>query len=265
MEQFRFDPTNLKLLVESSGLTCDEVARRCGISNASLSKYLRGETIMGVENAVLLADFFAVPLDVLVGRCDEKTSKKILDKYSKYFMKLRRVAYEDYLIKGRVASRDRLNANDVLLPWPYNIMDEVLANAVYGEKPDIDFIVSKEHEQKIVSIIDGLQFRKGNTVTMSDCLLMKYRDGMTLQAIAKQVGLTSERVRQIVARGIRILRHHPLKDWFLYGEEYYTKNNSLAKKEFELSLKDKRLTIWENELIEKEKSLYKRERACWGR
>ncbi len=274
MQHFDFDLTNLQELIKESGMTCIEISKLVGISDASLFKYQRGEASIGIKNAIKLADFFAVPLDFLVGRCDEKTARKVLKDYPRYFMELRRGSYENQLrVCKNFGKRESVTVpRDVDPPWPYNIVGVVSSGILASEKTIVDYKISKEHEKKIVEIIGELESqRKGrNDERVRKCLLMRYRDGMTLTAIADQLGVTPERIRQNIARGIWMLRHHPLREWFIYGEEYYVRHNSMAEmtkrlsaRELDLQLKKKRLDAWEEELNKRELSLYKRDKMAF--
>lgn len=274
MQHFDFDPTNLQGLIKESGMTCIELSRLVGISDASLFKYQRGEASIGLKNALVLADFFAVPLDFLLGRCDEKTARDVLKNYSRHFMQLRRGSYEDQLraCKTFVGRESTSTPRDAEPPWPYNIVGIVNGNTLSDKKATIDYIITKDHERKIIEIIGELKsYRKGrDDERIRKCLLMYYRDGMTLKAIGDHFGVTTERIRRIVIRGIWMLRHHPLRDWFVYGEEHYVRSNSiteltkqLSARELDLELKKKRLDALEEELNKRELALYKRDRKSF--
>ena len=75
-------------------------------------------------------------------------------------------------------------------PWPYNLLSEASVE-VTGD-------VSEDRLRQAfttVKLKDRLQ----------DVLLQRYRDGLTMQAIGDPLGITRERVRQLIQKGIRII------------------------------------------------------------
>lgn len=75
-------------------------------------------------------------------------------------------------------------------PWPHNLLSEASVE-VTGE-------VSEERLRQAFTTIklnDRIQ----------DVLFRRYRDGLTMQAIGDSLGITRERVRQLIQKGIRII------------------------------------------------------------
>jgi len=75
-------------------------------------------------------------------------------------------------------------------PWPYNLLSEASVE-VTGD-------VSEDRLRQAFTTIklkDRLQ----------DVLLQRYRDGLTMQAIGNPLGITRERVCQLIQKGIRII------------------------------------------------------------
>ena len=46
-----------------------------------------------------------------------------------------------------------------------------------------------------------------------------FKEGYTLESVAKQMGVTRERVRQIIAKGLRRLKHPSRIKYLRYGKE----------------------------------------------
>jgi len=122
-------------LLKKTGVTVRELADRTGCSYNLLCKSLRGASGLSMNTIVRIADFFAVPLDFLCGRCTEEQARQILDNYAEHFQELRRAAYEDYLIKARQPIKLPDGKNGY--PYPYNLLHDV------SGKP-VDFIVSDD-------------------------------------------------------------------------------------------------------------------------
>lgn len=68
MEKFA---QRLKELRDYYGMTQAEVAVHVNLSAAAVGNYERGAREPGIEELILLADFFNVSLDYLVGRIDK--------------------------------------------------------------------------------------------------------------------------------------------------------------------------------------------------
>lgn len=57
------------------GLTLKAIEKATGINNGNLSRWERGEVIPSIAFCEILADFYGITLDELVGRdCGEETS-----------------------------------------------------------------------------------------------------------------------------------------------------------------------------------------------
>lgn len=117
-------------------------------------------------------------------------------------------------LKAMIRSANRLTAEETRAPaqcpawdtpYPQNLIFEILRFEPLAEElpPDVgdgfNYALSQltEREQKI--------------------LYMTYADGMTLEAIGKEVGISRERVRQIQVKALRRLRHPSLKDYLVNG------------------------------------------------
>ena len=88
----------LRNLIKSTGLSLYEISKATKISYANLISYNNGRICPGMESLIKLADYFAVPIDYLIGRCSLKEAKAISEDYPSFFMELRRAPYEAYLV-----------------------------------------------------------------------------------------------------------------------------------------------------------------------
>ena len=177
-------------LMTRTGISGRALADAVGISYASLCSLRSGKTEPGFTLPILLADYFGVPLDYLCGRCDEETAKAVLTDYAKHFMCLRRAAYEEYL-----CARKTINAPPGYeSPWPYNLVEAV------GAKLS-DPILRSDQEEGLMRALGTLPPRT------QEVLLEYYRDGNPLPVVGAAHNVTQERIRQILAKGIRLLAH----------------------------------------------------------
>ncbi len=242
-----FNKEGFKKLAMATGLSQKRLADAIGIQFGTLRSYIEGEQPC-VENLVKIADYFAVPLDFLMGRCTEEQANSILDNYSANFMALRLAPYESYLIgRAKLPSNFVNNRYNGEEPYPYNLVD-----AINGEP--IDWVLRKEN-------IDGLEWAV-STLNERErlCVNAYYREGNSLSAVGKLIGVTTERARQILHRAVRRLCHPSKASQILNGwhsiEEIDTYINTVLKEkekalaERELFLKEK-----ENALTEKDKKI----------
>ena len=68
----------LKYLRESLSLSQAEIAKKIGLSKSSVNMYERGEREPSIETLELIADFFNVDMDYLLGKSDHKNKNEWL-------------------------------------------------------------------------------------------------------------------------------------------------------------------------------------------
>ena len=232
-----FNPEILRKLIEGSQLSRPEVAAATMLSVSTIDSCLDGRmSNPSLKTLVALADFFAVPIDFLVGRCDEEQTEKILQDYSSHFMELRRAPYEAYL-NGRKGTIGKNLVGES--PWPYNLMNAVFPNM------KVDGMISKEHEADIVETMQSV-------LSLQQCkyALYYYRDGKTLGQIGKSAGLSGERVRQIILKAQSILSP-PQSGVLLYGKDIAEKNSEIKATEIQVLEKRAELARIKEELDKK--------------
>lgn len=179
-------------LIDRSGLANHKVADATGICNTTLIEYMRGQMTPSQENMLKLADFFAVPLDFLYGRCSEKQAHDILDNYSENYMALRRAPYETYIAAGRPAM-STLGRVQYESPWPYNLVDKIIDDRC-------DWILTDDHLAALDRAMEIL------TDQQRDIVLSYYQQNKTLEDIGRKYNVTRERIRQILMRSARKMR-----------------------------------------------------------
>ena len=63
--------------MQERGVKASDVARQTGIKRAAISKWKTGRTSPGVNALILLADYFGVTVDYLVGRDTPNNTYKV--------------------------------------------------------------------------------------------------------------------------------------------------------------------------------------------
>ena len=230
----------LKALWRGTGMSAKALAEACGISLPAMYSYLRLGTVPSLETLIKLADYFAVPLDVLVGRCSADTIDRISEDYSEMFSELSRTKYEQYLCSGRTAALKNVKAKS---PWPYNMLDEL----VYGKDSKWEEVLSDEQMEGLDKAMSLLPDRE------REALLEYYRDGKIYATLANEFGLSREGVRQIVAKGVHHLRHPSRMCYIQHGAQYAEAISDTKRKIESLQMQ---VDALEKKKAELEKSLH---------
>lgn len=89
--------------------------------------------------------------------------------------------------------------------WPENIRTEILG---YSE---VTPMTDDQYAGLLYAIDTTLTEREGK------CIYGYYRDDATLREIGQEFGVTVERIRQIIAKGLRKLRHQAIIPYILVG------------------------------------------------
>lgn len=239
-----WNPDVLEGLKKQAGLSTEKLAEASGVSISSLNSYLSGRSQPSIESVMRLADFFAVPMDYLLGRCSEETANLLRDHYSEVFMALRKAPYEAYLTGRNDTMRWKIG-DTVEAPWPYNLLD-----AINGERWDTP--LNDDQMDGLDHAISFLNERARSHI------YSYYRDGKTLEQVARMHGITRERTRQIITKAVHSMRH-PVRmrfvKWGLHGAEMCDEYNDRLQR---INAEMKRLDDMELELKYRREALISR-------
>ena len=229
-KHYGFNSMALKSLLDATGISIHRLSEITGISETSLIHYCNGKADPGIDNLIKLADFFAVPLDYLAGRCDQETAEKVLTDYPGYFEQLRRAPYEWYLYTKREKVIEKYPER-WCAPYPYNLVDNIFMEPT-------SYILTDDQ-------LDGLEYALSTLSQRErDVLHLRYHEALTLEDTGARMGPSGERIRQIEVKAIRKLRHPSRANYIRNG-----------LKGHELKAKVIKLEAWENELNEYETQL----------
>lgn len=202
-----FDADRLKGLTDKAGLSYIELSKLTGISLSSIANYMRGTTNPRFQQLLALADFFAVPIDYLIGRMDLDMTD-----YGKYYMKLRRGQYEDYIRKGR----ELHIPEGAETPYPYNLLDEVIRGRW-------ESVLNTDQEAGLEHALSTLTEREQQAIAEY------FGNGGTLKSTAKLWNVTKERARQIIAKAVRKLRHPMRFKIIKYGLDGWNRRKAIEQ------------------------------------
>lgn len=125
--------------------------------------------------------------------------------------------------------------------WPYNLLEEIFNGWCF----DTDSSTWKEPSEMEI-LTQGLTQDQMNGLsfaieTLTDreqkCLLLYYREGWDLGRIGKEFGVTRERIRQVIAKAVRKLRHPTRSKYVIKGYQVASGNifrNQMEKYQAEI-------------------------------
>lgn len=209
-----WNPSTLNSLIEKSGVTFEQAARGCGISVAAFANYRHGR-IPSLSAVLGMADYFDVPVDVLLGRCDSETSKSVLEGYHTHFMSLRRTAWETYLSTRPTSMKYSVDGYEA--PWPYNLLDRLVQSDSNPNRRDIGEdvfwkdILTEDQEAGLEKALELLNDQE------REALFLHFHEGFDLLHVGLHFSVTRERARQIISKAIRKLRHPSRFRLVFYG------------------------------------------------
>ena len=236
---------------KTHNLSIREVSEKCGVNSITITKYERGGMNIEAKNSgvlmplLMLADFYGVSIDWLLGRCemDEQIYKLDVDD-------LYKKSYEKYLVHNRrvcsLASQSgELPTLTAVAPgWPYTLID-----AIDGDGELIPIPISEEIQKNLEWVIS-----ERLTEREQEVIRYIYKDLMTLEEVGDKFDVGKERIRQIAKKAIRKLKYKGCIRYILLGKELAESNTKLitaraevADKLFEI----KRLEMTKKDLDEK--------------
>lgn len=247
---YSYNSSNLKALIRESGLTGLQIAEAAGVNPSTLQNALNPKRqTPSIATLGALADYFAVPLDFIAGRCDEETAKSILADYSRHFMELRRAPFESYLKGKKPEACATYGDGECETPWPYNLLDAVFNKGVYMEELGFHTIVDQDYEDDIMKTLKTIEPRE------EACILRYFRDGKSTDQIAEENNLTRSRIYQILQQGLRKLRHPSRSKVLRYGSAVAAEMSEIAAKQDELRIEAAKLATLSAKLQEEREAL----------
>ena len=72
---YGFKPDNLRKVIKERKVSYSRIGREIGVPRSVLSRCMSGQSELGLKNAVLLADYFNVSVDYIIGRPERSRTK----------------------------------------------------------------------------------------------------------------------------------------------------------------------------------------------
>ena len=236
---------NLDILMKKSGVTGPEIASALDVNLSTVNGWRQGRMWPTAENLIKLAELFGVSLDYLMGRCTEQEAEEIKADYKVYFRTRQEDAYLRWLSLPKNPAPEF--PGKAIAPWPYNLLEEVFCDR--WEKPLDPF-----QEDGLDEALSRLTVRENTMVKLY------YESGLTLEAIGQQYSLCRDRVRQIILKAVRKMRHPVRSKLILNGYDKTGREKQLRNYEEALSQKQAELEDRERYLAQKDAELTAREK-----
>lgn len=223
---------NIRFLMQKSNITVKQLAEKTGFAEQTMRTYLTGKSSPSLRSTIVIADFFHVPVDFLVDRCSSQDAEQIFENYQDYFSVLHDASLDVYLL-NKYAEDDYMKTDKVSV-FPYNLMEAIMMK---DDNACIEFC-----ESGLETAISRLTEREQELINL------RYREEMTLEEVSKNTGLGRERVRQIVAKACRKLRHPSNLQLIQMGSLGVKKKSELMAYEERLKEKERVLKLKEADL-----------------
>ena len=189
----KFNPDNLKQFLQESaywakrrnGDLRQAIKNHLDIPFEKIERIANGKEEPTLDELMQLSWFFSVPLDFLAGICNLDTAKQIL-RHPVWAMEAGLINRNNqFFSQARVTAINRATS-DRVLNWPENLMV-----AVNYDEP-IDFLPTEDHIRGIEAALDTVLPREKMII------LKYYREGKTHVSIGNELGITRNRVHDIM-------------------------------------------------------------------
>lgn len=119
----------------------------------------------------------------------------------------------------------RLNTGTSPRPYPLNLIDAIMESPAYLSSRPIELSdLPSDFNRRLSVAISTFP----SNHDPGEILLPRYRDGATLQEIASSIGVTRERIRQLIEQYIKRLRHPDIMRYLNCGIENIPPKTSKA-------------------------------------
>lgn len=230
-----FSRNILKQLIDATHIPQKEIATKVGIRQQRFSNICLGYVKPTMEEIIKMANYFIVPVDLLLNRCNVQQVDELITHYELNFMELRKRAYDNYVFKKKhdyTALIDKIES-----PYPYNMLEAMLQR-------NVDFMLTSEDLKGIERAMDSINPRHKRI------LLMYFKHNITLHEISESEDVSSTRIHQLIKNGLKSIKESDaLKDTYLathMTNGFYTLKDVDAyfdKKEEELEMKKQALEV----------------------
>ena len=145
--------------------------------------------------------------------------------------------------KTNVKETRELNVSEVYEFYPMNIMTQIGYNSIRDEITEDEFI--ENFEALINNWLEKDDTKTQTYSRMAKVIVLRYKFYNTLDAVAKELGVTRERIRQIEHKALRIMCYPSYNEMLLISNRVKDLQEAVREQqhELELTLNDLKLEI----------------------
>ena len=119
----------------------------------------------------------------------------------------------------------RMNTGVSPRPYPLNLIDAIMESPIYLSSRNVELSdIPIDFDKRFAVALSTIP----SNHDPGEILLTRYRDGATLQEIASTIGVTRERIRQLIEQYIKRLRHPDIMRYLNCGIENIPPKTSKA-------------------------------------
>lgn len=240
-----WDGKALRELIHESGLTSEDIANEMGIKLSTLRSYEKGMSAPNFTCLCRFAEFFGVTLDEIAGLTKRGDTTEYFKGEHKQIVEALERKYKRKLDKLGIQEDEETRGESDF--YPHNLLSDIFEEEYSKEIP-----YDSEGLEHAVSLLKKKEL---------DMVNKRYKEGMTLQEIGADYNVTRERVRQVVAKALRKLRHPMMKACIMHGKGYVETAEGQRDIEEKLNAKSKFLEGKEARLKKEEEKLEKLEKT----
>lgn len=212
----------IKHLRDMHGLSQRKLAKAVSVSYGAICAIEACRHAPSGETLVILADYFNVSVDYILGRVDLDDAL-----YKREIKELYKESYETYLKESRKGGEHHglmIPVTEPLSQWPYNLLEYSCVSQ------NIDLPITEKQYEGLEYVLDhALKEREGLFIREY------FEKRLTLEEIGNQYELTGERVRQILHNAARKILHSSNANLIKYGIEYLEIKNDIQEYELEVA------------------------------
>ena len=198
----------IKDLREIHNISQADAAIKSGIGLATFVQIENGRYPVSSESLIKLCKLYGVSSDYILGLADIDIAD-----YKRETRELYQKSYEQYLRHHQRAgnSLKDITGEDPIATWPYNLFEYCGL--------ELDAPISDIQMEGLKHVID-------NTLTIREGVMVcgYFMKEMTLDDLAKEFGVTRERIRQVIMKACRKIRHPSRVNFIRYGVDYAKTN-----------------------------------------
>lgn len=225
----------LRQLMYGSGTTQQELAEKTGCSRQAIAQYMDGSNAPNIDKLILIAEFFNVSIDYLVGKDKEQTEEELVQSIVNYTGLDENSIEALQTIKNSKKSINSITLNPPRIQSTMQILNKLISDGTLLSIVDLsmafnnafnlqeDYLVAaitalkeykKEHIEKYVNDTDILEYQQyEKSKDNSELCLFKLQE-LVKDELKENISEQRERISKLNKEYKLLLKTHKLSDIF---------------------------------------------------